>query len=81
MQQAQSDRQQPFPLGDRVRVVGTDAQTAAGGTQGTVVGHTDADPSGATDPKIIVAIDAGPATKAVLDPTDLRRHDDPASGR
>lgn len=58
-----------------VLVVSTDAQTAVGGTQGMVVGHTDADLSGAMDPKIIVAIDASPPTNTVLDPRHLGHQD------
>jgi hypothetical protein len=59
-----------FTPGDRVDVVGAEAQTAAGGSSGTVVGHTknQADESSS---EVVVALDA-PATKnAVITPADL----------
>lgn len=77
MKQAQPDSQRPLQPGDRVNVVGADAQAAAGGTQGTVVGQTDAARADASDPAVIVAIDQGPARNALLDPTDVQRQDDP----
>lgn len=54
--------------GDRVVVVGEEAQEAVGGTQGVVVGTTAPPPD---PPKVIVAIDERPATNAVIDPHDI----------
>ncbi len=58
--------------GDRVVVVGSEAQEAVGGTQGVVVGTTAASSNHVDDEsKVIVAIDERQATNAVIDPTDI----------
>jgi hypothetical protein len=54
--------------GDRVVVVGEEAQEAVGGKEGVVVGTTAPPPD---PPKVIVAIDEGPATNAVIDLSDI----------
>lgn len=78
MKHAQPDSQRPLQPGDRVNVVGAEAQAAVGRTHGTVVGQQDPARTDGTDPAVIVAIDQGPATNAILDPTDVQRQADPA---
>ncbi len=62
-----------FTPGDQVTVSGSEAQAAAGGDHGIVVGST-GDTSAAGTGKVVVALDRSPADSAgnaVIAPADL----------
>jgi hypothetical protein len=78
MQHEQPEAKPSFQPGDRVVVVGDDAQKTVGGTEGTVVGQKGTMPASDEQAKVIVAIDQGPPTNAVIDPVDLQRQQEPS---
>lgn len=78
MPHEQPDPQPSLQSGERVVIVGNDAQNAVGGTPGTVVGHKPTESSCGAHPAVIIAIDQGPSTNAVGNPADLQRQDDSA---
>ncbi|MDP9314898.1 MAG: hypothetical protein M3R24_29180 [Chloroflexota bacterium] len=73
MQEPEGSVEPTFTPGDSVTVVGSEAQAAAGGERGIVVGST-GDISVPGTGKVVVALDRSPADSmgnAVIAPADL----------